>query len=115
MTARPAITPPDSRVSLGLVKPLCFASTPFGAGGLDGPSGPRRIGIYVIAGIHPITRRHSAQLMQRRQVVHTRSRRLYILHCSATPGSAQLPIQSEIVMSWIASPYVGKCVANVTN
>jgi hypothetical protein len=53
MTPRRAITTPDSRASLGLVKPLRFAPTPFGAGGLDGPSGPPRIGIYVMAGMHP--------------------------------------------------------------
>jgi len=58
MTAGRAITPPDSRASLGLVKPLRFAPTPFGAGGLDGPSGPPRIGIYVMPGIHPPTRTH---------------------------------------------------------
>ena len=55
MTPRRAITPPDSRASLGLVKPLRFAPTPFGAGGLDGSSGPPRIGNYVMAGTHPPT------------------------------------------------------------
>ena len=39
MTPRRAITPPDCRASLRAVKPLRFAPTPFGAGGLDGPSG----------------------------------------------------------------------------
>ena len=53
MTPRRAITPPDCRASLRAVKPLRFAPTPFGAGGLDGPSGPPRIGNYVMAGIHP--------------------------------------------------------------
>ena len=50
MTPRPAITPRDSRASLRRVKPLRFAPTPFGAGGLDAPSGPPRIGNYVMAG-----------------------------------------------------------------
>ena len=53
MTPRRAITPPDCRASLRAVKPLRFAPTPFGAGGLDGPSGPPRIGNYVMAGMHP--------------------------------------------------------------
>ena len=53
MTSRRAITPPDCRAALRAVKPLRFAPTPFGAGGLDGPSGPPRIGNYVMAGIHP--------------------------------------------------------------
>jgi hypothetical protein len=53
MTRRRAITPPDCRASLRAVKPLRFAPTPFGAGGLDGPSGPPRIGNYVMAGMHP--------------------------------------------------------------
>ncbi len=55
MTPRRAITPPDCRASLRAVKPLRFAPTPFGAGGLDGPSGPPRIGNYVMAGTHPPT------------------------------------------------------------
>ena len=55
MTSRRAITPLDCRASLRAVKPLRFAPTPFGAGGLDGPSGPPRIGIYVMAGMHPRT------------------------------------------------------------
>ena len=55
MTTHWAITPPDCRASLRAVKPLRFAPTPFGAGGLDGPSGPPRIGNYVMAGIHPRT------------------------------------------------------------
>ena len=55
MTPRRAITPPDCRASLRAVKPLRFAPTPFGAGGLDGPSGPPRIGNYVMAGMHPRT------------------------------------------------------------
>ena len=55
MTPRRAITPLDSRASLRAVKPLRFAPTPFGAGGLDGPSGPPRIGNYVMAGFHPST------------------------------------------------------------
>ena len=50
MKPRRAITPPDSRASLAAVKPLRFAPTPFGAGGLDDPSGPPRIGNYVMAG-----------------------------------------------------------------
>ena len=50
MTPRRAITPPDCRASLRAVKPLRFAPTPFGASGLDGPSGPPRIGNYVMAG-----------------------------------------------------------------
>ena len=50
MTPRPAITPRDSRASLRRVKPLRFAPTPFGAIGLDAPSGPPRIGNYVMAG-----------------------------------------------------------------
>jgi hypothetical protein len=58
MTPRRAITPPDSRASLGAVKPLRFAPTPFGAGGLDGPCGPPRIGNYVMAGTHPSTATH---------------------------------------------------------
>jgi hypothetical protein len=58
MTPRRAITPPDCRASLRAVKPLRFAPTPFGAGGLDGPSGPPRIGNYVMAGIHPATETH---------------------------------------------------------
>ena len=61
MTPRRAITPPDCRASLRAVKPLRFAPTPFGAGGLDGPSGPPRIGNYVMAGMHPTTRTHSTQ------------------------------------------------------
>ena len=55
MTPRRAITPLDYRASLRAVKPLRFAPTPFGAGGLDGPSGPPRIGNYVMAGTHPPT------------------------------------------------------------
>jgi len=39
MTRRRAITPPDCQASLRAVKPLRFAPTPFGAGGLDWPSG----------------------------------------------------------------------------
>ena len=50
MTPRPAITPRDSRASLRRVKPLRFAPTPFGAIGLDAPSGTPRIGHYVMAG-----------------------------------------------------------------
>jgi hypothetical protein len=61
MTPRRAITPPDCRASLRAVKPLRFAPTPFGAGGLDGPSGPPRIGIYVMAGTHPATETHENQ------------------------------------------------------
>ena len=60
MTPGRAITPLDSRAALGAVKPLRFAPTPFGAGGLDGPYGPPRIGNYVMAGMHPtneLTRR----------------------------------------------------------
>ena len=60
MTPRRAITPPDCRASLRAVKPLRFAPTPFGAGGLDGPSGPPRIGNYVMAGIHPATQTHDS-------------------------------------------------------
>ena len=59
MTPSRAITAPHARASLGLVKPLRFAPTPFGAVGLDGPSGPPRIGAYVMAGIHCPTRNHS--------------------------------------------------------
>ena len=55
MTPRRAITPPDCRASLRTVKPLRFAPTPFGAAGLDGPSGPPRIGNYVMAGKQPRT------------------------------------------------------------
>ena len=55
MTPRWAITPLDYRASLRAVKPLRFAPTPFGAGGLDGPSGPPWIGTYVMAGMHPPT------------------------------------------------------------
>ena len=55
MTQRRAITPQDCRASLGAVKPLRFAPTPFGAGGLDGPSGPPRIGNYVMADKYPST------------------------------------------------------------
>ena len=51
MTRRPAITPWDCRATLSPVKPLRFASTPFGAGGLDRASGPPRLGNYVMAGI----------------------------------------------------------------
>ena len=58
MTPRRAITPLDSRASLRAVKPLRFAPTPFGAGGLDSPSGPLRIGNYVMAGTHPQTETH---------------------------------------------------------
>ena len=50
MTPRPAITPRDCRASFGRVKPLRFAPTPFGAIGLDAPSGTPRIGNYVMAG-----------------------------------------------------------------
>jgi len=55
MTTRRAITQRDSRASLGAVNPLRFAPTPFGAGGVDGSSGPPRIGNYVMAGTHPAT------------------------------------------------------------
>jgi hypothetical protein len=55
MTPRWAITPLDYRASLRAVKPLRFAPTPLGAGGLDGPSGPPRTRTYVMAGIHPAT------------------------------------------------------------
>lgn len=58
MTRLRAITPLDCRASLRAVKPLRFAPTPFGAGGLDGPSGAPRIGNYVMAGIHPATETH---------------------------------------------------------
>src|SRR5687768_18404943 len=64
MTPRWAITPPDCRASLRAVKPLRFAPTPFGAGGLDGPSGPPRIGNYVMAGT-PRAQLHSAQRKER--------------------------------------------------
>jgi hypothetical protein len=66
MTPRRAITPPDCRASLRAVKPLRFAPTPFGAGGLDGPSGPPRIGIYVMAGMHP-TKPHALEAKERRE------------------------------------------------
>ena len=55
VTTAPSITPRDCRASLGPVKPLRFAPTPFGAGGLDGSSGPPRIRTYVMAGMHPWT------------------------------------------------------------
>ena len=58
MTPRWAITPLDYRASLRAVKPLRFAPTPCGAGGLDRPSGPPRIGNYVMAGTHPTTQTH---------------------------------------------------------
>jgi hypothetical protein len=54
-----AITLRDSRASLRLVKPLRFAPTPCGAGGLDGPCGSPRIGNYVMAGMHPPTATHA--------------------------------------------------------
>ena len=66
MTQRRAITPPDCRASLRAVKPLRFAPTPFGAGGLDGPSGPPRIGNYVMAGIHP-TKPDELEAKERRE------------------------------------------------
>jgi hypothetical protein len=55
MTRRPAITPWDCRAALSPVKPLRFAPTPFGAGGLDRASGPPRLGDYVMAGTHTAT------------------------------------------------------------
>jgi hypothetical protein len=55
MTTLRTITSRDCRAPLVSVKPLRFAPTPFGAGGLDGPSGPPRIGNYVMAGSHPST------------------------------------------------------------
>ena len=54
-TPRRAITLRDCRASLGPVKPRRFASTPFGAGGLDRPSGPPRICSYEMAGLAPPT------------------------------------------------------------
>ena len=74
MTPRRAITPPDCRASLRAVKPLRFAPTPFGAGGLDGPSGPPRIGIYVMAGMHPTTRHALEHNERRRPCTPRRSR-----------------------------------------
>ena len=50
MTRRSAITSWDCRAALSPVKPLRFAPTPFGAGGLDRASGPPRLGNYVMAG-----------------------------------------------------------------
>jgi hypothetical protein len=50
MTPCPAITPRDCRATLSPVKPLRFAPTPVGAGGLDRASGPPRLGNYVMAG-----------------------------------------------------------------
>ena len=74
MTPRRAITPPDCRASLRAVKPLRFAPTPFGAGGLDGPSGPPRIGNYVMAGMHPTTATHSTATERREPCTPRRSR-----------------------------------------
>lgn len=73
MTPRWAITPLDYRASLRAVKPLRFAPTPFGAGGLDGPSGPPRIGIYVMAGMHP-TNERTRRKERREPCTHRRSR-----------------------------------------
>ena len=49
MTTRRAITTFDSRAPLSPVKPLRFAPTPVGAGGLDGRFGVPRLGNYVMA------------------------------------------------------------------
>ena len=99
MTPRRAITPPDYRASLRAVKPLRFAPTPFGAGGLDGPSGPPRIGIYVMAGMHPPTRTHSTQGKERTMYAPTitpsievtigRETRLYHAFITTAPTTAR--------------------------
>jgi hypothetical protein len=66
MTRRPAITPWDCRATLSPVKPLRFASTPFGAGGLDRASGPPRLGNYVMA---RILHRDSSNSTRRREAL----------------------------------------------
>jgi hypothetical protein len=48
MTTIRTITSRDCPAPLVTVKPLRFAPTPFGAGGLDGLSVAPRVGIYVM-------------------------------------------------------------------
>ena len=101
MTSRRAITPPDYRASLRAVKPLRFAPTPFGAGGLDGPSGPPRIGNYVMAGMHPTKPTHSKQGKERTmyatpitpsiEVTIGRETRLYHAFITTAPAKIDAP------------------------
>ena len=101
MTARRAITPPDCRASLRAVKPLRFAPTPFGAGGLDGPSGPPRIGNYVMAGTNPSTETHENQRKEKTmlasritpsiEVTIGRETRLYHAFVTTAPSRLDAP------------------------
>ena len=101
MTPRRAITPLDCRASLRAVKPLRFAPTPFGAGGLDGPSGPPRIGNYVMAGMHPTNGTHSTQRKERTmyappitpsiEVTIGRETRLYHAFITTAPAKIDAP------------------------
>jgi len=101
MTPRWAITPLDYRASLRAVKPLRFAPTPFGAGGLAGPSGPPRIGIYVMAGMHPtneLTRRkgkertmYAPTITPSIEVTIGRETRLYHAFITTAPARFDAP------------------------
>jgi hypothetical protein len=101
MTPRRAITPPDCRASLRAVKPLRFAPTPFGAGGLDGPSGPPRIGNYVMAGTYPSTETHENQRKEKTMLVSRitpsievtigRETRLYHAFITTAPSRLDAP------------------------
>ena len=101
MTPRRAITPPDCRASLRAVKPLRFAPTPFGAGGLDGPSGPPRIGNYVMAGMHPTAATNKNQRKEKTmlasritpsiEVTIGRETRLYHAFITTAPSRLDAP------------------------
>ena len=106
MTPRRAITPPDCRASLRAVKPLRFAPTPFGAGGLDGPSGPPRIGNYVMAGNHPATETHdrfgkektmhASRITPSIEVTIGRETRIY--HAFVTTAPARLDAPATVTL-----------------
>jgi hypothetical protein len=85
MTPRRAITPPHCRAFLRVVKPLRFAPTPFGAGGLDGPSGPPRIGNCVMAGTHPSTAPYDSFGKEKTMLASRRLARLVSDSPSVTP------------------------------
>ena len=106
MTPRRAITPPDCRASLGVVKPLRFAPTPFGAGGLDGPSGPPRIGNYVMAGTNPSTETHENQRKEKTMLASritpsievTIGRETRIYHAFVTTAHARLDAPATVTL-----------------
>ena len=101
MTPRRAITPLDCRAALRAVKPLRFAPTPFGAGGLDGPYGPPRIGNYVMAGIYPSAETydrfgkektmHASRITPSIEVTIGRETRLYHAFITTAPARLDAP------------------------